>query len=120
MKLREWYPRLREEGVDALVIGPDSREAFRRHFARENLPFRGVPDPDGALLGLLGQARSWIQFGRLPALLAVDPEGRIRLRHMGRSVRDLPDLEAASRAVRPPSGGPGATVPGGSPAPVER
>lgn len=119
MRLRDRYPALCNEGLSALVIGPDSREAFQRHFNRENLAFRGVPDPAGTLLSLLGQERNWIQFGRLPALLAVDPEGVIRFRHMGRSAWDLPDLDAACQALRPPSGGPDAKAPEGSPAPPE-
>lgn len=99
MELRERYASLKARGVDVMVVGPDGPDAFRSYFEREKLPFRGIPDRGGTLLGLLGQEQNWIKFGRLPAVLAIDPEGRVLARHMSRSARDLPDLGRIADAL---------------------
>ena len=101
------------------MIGPDGPSAFRDVFQRERLPFRGVPDPGGALLGRLGQESRWLALGRLPALLGVDAEGVVRVRQMGRSMRDLPDLDHAMTVLRQPSAASDPTARAGSSSPDE-
>jgi hypothetical protein len=72
------------------VVTPDGPEAVRR----QNLPCRVIPDPTGRVLQILGQRSVWYRMGRMPALLAVDGEGRVLAQHWGTSMRDTPNLEA--------------------------
>lgn len=92
--------------MEVVAFGPDGPSAFRAYFARERLPFRGVPDPGGRLLAQLGQEVNWLRLGRMPALLAVRADGEVVHVHRGRSMRDLPDVDAALAAlgVGPPAG----------------
>jgi peroxiredoxin len=85
--------------VEVVAFGPDAPAAFRAYFARERLPFRGVPDPGGRLLARLGQEVNWFRLGRMPALLAVRGDGEVVHVHRGRSMRDLPDVDAALAAL---------------------
>jgi peroxiredoxin Q/BCP len=87
--------------VAVVAIGPDDGPAFQRYFTRENLPFEGIPDPGGRLLGRLGQEVNWLRLGRMPALLAVDATGRVVHVHKGRTMADLPDFGRALAALRP-------------------
>jgi peroxiredoxin len=82
-----------------VAIGPDGPDAFRDYFGRNGLPFTGVPDPGGKLLGLLGQEVNWLKLGRMPALLAVARDGHVAHIHKGRSMRDLPDFARALEAL---------------------
>lgn len=82
-----------------MAIGPDDRAAFQRYFASAGLPFLGVPDPGGETLRRLGQEVNWLKFGRLPALLALARDGEVHQLHHARSVRDLPDFEAAAQTL---------------------
>lgn len=93
--------------MSVFVFGPDGPRAFADYFARERMPFRGIPDPDGRLLALLGQEVNWLRLGRMPALLAVDAGGEVVHVHKGQSMRDLPSWDAALAALGRP--GPAST-----------
>jgi peroxiredoxin len=74
-----------------LVVGPDNREAFRRYWESENLPFTGLPDPGHVVASLYRQEVKIFRLGRMPALLVVDKKGSIRYSHYGRSMSDIPE-----------------------------
>lgn len=80
------------------MVAPDPAEVVRRFWIREGLDLWVVAD--AGLLQVLGQPRRWWP-GRLPALLAVAPGGTVVWRHLGRSMRDLPDWEQAVAALAP-------------------
>jgi peroxiredoxin Q/BCP len=85
-----------------VAIGPDGADAMRRYFEGHAIPFRGIPDPGGELLRALGQEWRLLAFGRMPALLAYARDGREVTRHLGRSARDLGDLDTALAQLRSP------------------
>lgn len=85
--------------MSVIAIGPDGAAAFRALFERERIAFRGVPDPGGQLLAVLGQEVNWLRLGRMPALLAVGAGGEVVQVQRGRSMRDLPDLDRALDAL---------------------
>lgn len=91
--------------MEVIAVGPDDAKAFHTYFERESLPFRGVPDPGGKVLALLGQEVNWFKLGRMPALLAVTSDGEVVHVHKGGSMRDLPDLDAAVAALGASGGG---------------
>ncbi len=82
-----------------VAIGPDSPERFQSYFRDHQIPFRGVPDPAASLLSAFGQEWRLMAFGRMPAILAYAADGREVARHLGRSARDLGDLDAILRLL---------------------
>ncbi len=44
-QLRQEYPEFQARGAEVVVVGPEDAEAFRRYWAKEQLPFIGLPDP---------------------------------------------------------------------------
>ncbi len=77
-----------------MAIGPDSADRFEAYFRDHQIPFRGVPDPSAQLLSALGQEWRLMAFGRMPAIIAYGRDGSEAARHLGRSPRDLGDIDA--------------------------
>ena len=90
-QLRQDYDQFVERDAEVIVIGPDSADAFARHWTKEALPFIGLPDPKHQVADLYGQQVKLLRFGRMPALLVIDKQGVIRYRHYGGWMSDIPD-----------------------------
>lgn len=78
---------------DAVIItvGPDGTQSFQRYWTTENLPFTGLPDPQHKVADLYGQEWKLFKLGRIPALLLIDKQGRIRYQHYSDSMSDIPE-----------------------------
>lgn len=74
-----------------LVLGPEGLDAFRAYWAKEDLPFIGLPDPQRTVLNLYGQQVNWFKLGRMPAQVLVDQSGIARFAHYGDSMSDIPN-----------------------------
>jgi peroxiredoxin len=74
-----------------LVIGPEDKAAFEDYWNENDLPFIGLPDPDHKVAKIYGQEVKLLQMGRMPALIVIDKSGRIRYRHYGSSMADIPE-----------------------------
>jgi peroxiredoxin len=86
------------ESVDArrtviLVIYPDRPERIRKYWEQENLPFPGFADSENLVASLFQQNANLYRKGRLPSVILVDREGRIRYRYDGASAPDIPSNE---------------------------
>lgn len=90
--MRDTYPQFQQRGAEILAIAPDRPDAVRAYWERERIPFPGLTDPDHAVAKRYGQQVRLLRFGRMPAVLIVDPTGVIRFRHDGRSMRDIPTV----------------------------
>lgn len=88
--MRDDYPEFQRRGAEILSIGPEDQEAFRRHWEAEGIPFPGLADPTHRVAKLYRQQIKLTGFGRMPATLLVDKEGRIRFQHFGDSMKDIP------------------------------
>jgi peroxiredoxin Q/BCP len=97
--LRLDYEKFRARGAEVLVIGPEDEASFRREWLANSYQFVGLADPDHSVSTLYGQQVKLLKMGRLPALVVVDPAGRIRFRHYGESMRDIVSNEAALAAL---------------------
>lgn len=84
-----------------VVIGPDRRERFQEYFERRQLPWIVLPDPEGHLLAMWGQAVVWWRLGRMPGAVGLDAAHRVVWTHRGRSMSDLPDWDEALRILSP-------------------
>jgi peroxiredoxin Q/BCP len=90
--MRDSYSAFTEREVEVIAIGPDTPTAFQGYWARENIPFTGLPDPDHLVSNLYRQEVNLFKLGRMPLNCIVDVSGRIRFVHYGASMRDIPDI----------------------------
>lgn len=74
-----------------MAVAPSDAATVRRYWAREQLPFTGLPDPGHVVANQYRQEVSLLKMGRMPALLVVDRFGQIRYSHYGHSMSDIPD-----------------------------
>ena len=89
-QLRRDYQRFVKLDTEIIVAGPEKPEAFREYWAKENLPFIGLPDPEHKVLKLYGQEVKLFKLGRLPAQMLIDKSGKVRFVHYGHSMSDIP------------------------------
>ncbi len=54
--------------IQFAVIAPHGTEKVKTYWEREDLPFVGIPDPDGRLGKLYGQEWNLIKLGRTGSL----------------------------------------------------
>jgi len=92
-QLRQDYEKFVKLDTEILVAGPEKAEAFKEYWAKENLPFIGLPDPEHKVLKLYGQEVKIFKLGRMPAQLLIDKSGKVRFVHYGHSMADIPPNE---------------------------
>jgi peroxiredoxin Q/BCP len=90
-QLRQDYEKFVKLNTEILVAGPEKAEAFKDYWAKENLPFIGLPDPEHKVLKLYGQEVKIFKLGRLPAQVMIDKSGKVRYVHYGHSMMDIPE-----------------------------
>ena len=88
--MRQDYPEFSRRGAEILILGPDGPNAFKRYWAENEMPFTGLADIKSKVAAQYDQEVNWLKLGRMPALLVIDREGRIRYRHYGSSMADIP------------------------------
>ena len=89
-QLRRDYQRFVKLDTEIIVAGPEKPDAFREYWAKEDLPFIGLPDPEHKVLKLYGQEVKLFKLGRLPAQMLIDKSGKVRFVHYGHSMADIP------------------------------
>ncbi len=89
-QLRQDYSQFVKLDTEIIVAGPEKPEAFREYWAKEDLPFIGLPDPEHKVLKLYGQEVKLFKLGRLPAQMLIDKSGKVRFVHYGHSMADIP------------------------------
>ena len=89
-QLRQDFQKFEALNAVILVAGPENAEAFRNYWAKENLPFIGLPDPEHRVLKLYGQQIRIFKLGRMPAQVLVNRSGIVRYVHYGHSMSDIP------------------------------
>ena len=93
-QLRQDYEKFIDRESLILVVGPDDQAAFQEYWAKHDLPFIGLPDPEHGVADLYGQQVKLLKAGRLPALMVIDKAGQIRYRHYGNSMRNITSNQA--------------------------
>jgi peroxiredoxin Q/BCP len=91
--LRQDYPEFTRRDIEVIALGPDGPNAFKRYWENEKLPFIGCPDIRSAVASQYHQEVNWIKMGRMPAVLLIDPKGRILFQQYGESMSDIPKNE---------------------------
>ena len=90
-QLRQNYGEFVQRDAEVVVVGPENAEAFAAYWAREELPFVGLPDPKQSVLKLYGQEVNLFKMGRMPAQVIVDKQGRVRYAYYGHAMSDIPE-----------------------------
>ena len=90
-QLRQDFQKFNDENTVILVVGPENSSAFANYWAKNDLPFTGLPDPKHTVLKLYGQQIKIFKFGRMPAMVIVDKQGSVRFVHYGHSMSDIPE-----------------------------
>ncbi|MBI5824920.1 MAG: redoxin domain-containing protein [Chloroflexi bacterium] len=91
--MRDHYAEFTSRGAEIVAIGPDGAEAFKKYWAKENIPYIGLPDPSHAVARIYKQEVNLFKLGRMPLNCIVDVDGLIRYVHYGSSMADIPDNE---------------------------
>lgn len=89
-QLRRDYQEFLDRGTEVIAVGPENAREFAGYWTREQMPFIGIPDPKHHIANLYGQKVDLLKLGRMPALFVIDKDGRIRYRHYGDSMSDIP------------------------------
>jgi peroxiredoxin len=89
--LRQDYPEFQRRDTEIIAIGADSAASFRKHWAKEKIPFPALPNPRKDVLKRLGQQFRWLKLGRMPTVIVVDMDGNARYSHFGNSQSDIPE-----------------------------
>jgi len=74
-----------------VVIVPHGAEKTKSYWEKENLPYIGIPDPEGTLGKLYGQEWNLIKLGRMPALFIIDQKGSIAFAQYAKNMADIPE-----------------------------
>ena len=90
-QLRQDYQKFVKLDTEIIVAGPENAEAFKDYWAKENLPFIGLPDPEHKVLKLYGQEVKIFKLGRMPAQVIINKAGKVRFVHYGHSMMDIPE-----------------------------
>lgn len=97
-QLRQDYRKFTERQAEVIAVGPEDAKAFSDFWLSHKMPFPGIPDPKHKVASLYGQKVNLIKLGRMPALVVIDKQGKIRYGHYGDSMSDIPtDSEILSR-----------------------
>ncbi len=92
-QLRQGYQKFVDRQAEVIAVGPERDNVFADFWHNEEMPFPGLPDPTHTIADMYGQEVNLLKLGRMPALVVVDKEGRIRYRHHGNSMSDIPSNE---------------------------
>jgi peroxiredoxin len=89
-QLRRDYAKFVERSAEVVAVGPEDYESFRKWWEENEMPFVGLADPDHVVADNYGQKVNRLKGGRMPAQFVIDAKGRIRYRHYGSSMSDIP------------------------------
>jgi peroxiredoxin len=90
-RLRREFEAFESRRAVVLIIGPDRPDQIQEYWRREDFTFPGFADTDNEVASLFRQKADLYRRGRLPSVVIVDRESRIRFRHDGASAPDIPD-----------------------------
>ena len=87
--MRRNYKKFIERDAEIIAVGPEGAKPFTEWWKKNQMPFLGIPDPKHVIANMFGQEVKRLKLGRMPALIVVDKEGRMRNLHYGNSMQDI-------------------------------
>ena len=97
--MRDDHASFTSRSAVILAIGPDNESAFQEYWAREKIPYIGIPDPTHAVAKLYKQQIILFKLGRMPLVCILDAQGFVRYVHYGRSMSDIPTNETLLQVI---------------------
>ena len=91
--MRQDYQKFVDRHAEVIAVGPEDAKTFSGYWRKEQMPFVGTADPKHVIANLYGQKVKLLKLGRMPALMVIDKEGKIRYQHYGDSMSDIPSNE---------------------------
>lgn len=88
--MREDFRNFAALGAQVIVIARHDAQTMASYWAEKNLPFPGIPDPDGKLGRLYGQQKKILKLGLMPAQFVIDTHGQVVFVHYASSMKDIP------------------------------
>lgn len=85
------FHKFRDRKTQIAVIAPHGAKKVKGYWGKENLPFIGIPDPEGTLGRLYDQEWNLIKLGRMPALFIIDQKGSIAFAQYAKNMADIPE-----------------------------
>ena len=89
--MRNDFSAFQALGARIVVIARHSPAQIREYWEKHNLPYLGVPDPDGRLGQLYDQQWNFFKLGLMPAQFIVDGGMKIVYAHYSSSMADIPE-----------------------------
>jgi peroxiredoxin len=99
-QLRREQDQLAALDIEIVVVGPETPDAFKKYWAKESLPFIGLPDPDHSVMKRYGQEVNLFKLGRMPAQMLIDKSGILKFVYYGHSMTDIPDSSEIIKALK--------------------
>jgi peroxiredoxin len=92
-QLRQDYQKFVDRQTEVIAIGPEDDKTFSDYWHNEHMPFVGIADSKHIIANLYGQKVNLVKLGRMPALVVIAKDSRIRYQHYGDSMSDIPSNE---------------------------
>jgi peroxiredoxin len=92
-QLRQDYQKFVESNTEVVVVGPEDAKTFTSWWHDHQMQLVGIPDPQHDIAKLYSQQFKLLRGGRLPALVVIDINGKIRLLHYADLPGDIPSDE---------------------------
>ena len=87
--LRHEHKEFIKREAEIVAVGPENSQTFKDYWAKNFLPFVGLPDTDHTVLDLYWQEVKLLKLGRMPAQFVIDKEGKVRFVQYSQSMRDI-------------------------------
>ena len=87
--MRDEFAAFQKAGVTVVVVVKDSAADVKEYWAKESLPYIGLPDPEGRIGSLYHQES---KFGLMPAVFVIDGTGILKMAHYGTGMKDIPSV----------------------------
>ncbi len=92
-QLRQDYQKFVDRHAEIIAVGPEDAKTFADYWHNEQMPFIGLADHEHIIANLYDQKVNPLKLGRMPALIVIDRQGKIRYQHYGNSMSDIPPNE---------------------------
>jgi peroxiredoxin len=89
-QLRQDYAKFVALDSEVLVVGPEGPADFASYWEQEKLPFVGLADPEHVVARAYHQEVNAAKLGRMPAVLVIDKQGKVRFQRYGNAMQDIP------------------------------
>jgi peroxiredoxin len=88
--MRDDYAKYVAAGAEIVAVARHTAAEVDEYWAKNNIPYVGVIDPEGAIGKLYGQSWKLLQLGLMPSLFVIRRDGTIAYANYGQGMSDIP------------------------------